>query len=602
MSQIVDDSTKQVYSTKTTKIVLESFLKDNKKIEIHPDSTLYNLEKFTALEIAGDKYQNLGNNGTAMFPMFYTVPNEIGRTSGFNAYNFYAKSSDDFQYYDTKSPFINLMVVFGGEGRSVVDMAFSRNVTENWNFGFDIYRITSDKQIGTSGQQDRNVIGTNFDVYTYFQHPEKPYSLMAHVMNMQFDIEETGGIQVDNLELATNADLFQYQDSDIRLADAQANENRRTLHLFHEYNWTKPLQFYHEFDVIRKKTGYQDLKAGSASTYDSFYNHILIDQDTTYERSEWTEVANEVGIKGDLANLFYRIYLRRRDIDFDMLYLDPTAKFSENFLGGYTRFDWREKFNVEAQAEILQSGEYKLIGNLNSDFIFGSYKSVRYKPSFFSEQYFGNHHEWSNSFNSAFVNEISGGLQLKLNFLKIRPQARISTNDQFMYFDQFMLPRQSNELAILSSIGGDFDLKLITNKTYKDALHFENEFYFTNVSGNGADNIRVPELFYNGKLYWDGFIFKKTTQVEIGVNAHAQSGYYGMDYAPEVQQFYLQDEFFIDRYLTLDFFLSMKVQNVRAFLNWTYVNQPTDGGYFITPYYPGQSQVTGLGVRWLFFD
>lgn len=601
-AQIIDDSTRQVYGAKTTWIIKQTDIKNNKESDRHPDSTLYNLEKFTALDIHDDKFQNLGNNGTAMFPIFYPAPDQIGRTSGFNAYNVFYKTPEDINYYDTKSPFINLMVVFGGEGRSVVDMAFSRNINKNWNFGFDIYRITSDKQIGTSGQQDRNVVASVFDVYSYYKHPELPYQAMISFQQMGFNIEETGGIYLADLALATRADLFAYQDSDIQLNSAQSSEDRLGLHLYHEYNWTKPLQFYHQFEVKNQEVGYADYSGGSEFTYAGYYDQFLIDPDSTYDHFTWKEVDNEIGIKGDLANLFYRIYLRRRDIDYDNLYRDPTAKFSENYLGGYTRFEWKEKFNIEAMAEILQSGEYKLVGNLNSDFLFGSYKSFRYKPSFMSEQYFGNHHEWSNNFNSAFSNEITGGIQLDLNFLKIRPQARIVTMDQFFYYDQDKLARQSPDVAVMTSIGGDFNFKLVTNKAYDDQFHFENEVYFTNVTGGGADYLRVPQLFYNGKLFWRGLIFNKSTPVEFGVDIHAKSSYYAMGYAPEIQQFHLQDEFEIDRYYAIDAYIEMKVQNVRAFVKRTHVNQSSNNGYFITPYYPGQAQVTDFGVRWMFFD
>lgn len=605
VGQITDDSTKRVYSAKTTQIIYEQDLKNNWERERHPDSTLYELEKFAELDTRGRKYQNLGNNGTALFPIFYPAPDQIGRTSGLNAYNPYMKTPESFKYYDSKSPFINLMVAFGGNGRSLVDMSFSRNVNENWNVGFDIYRITSDKQIGKSGQQDRNAVASIVDLYTYYQHPEKPYSAMFHIINTGFDIEETGGIYLENLEQATDADLFLYQDADIQLEEARTFEDRLNIHLYQQYNWTKPLQFYHQFDIRNQQVGYQDFRdsdQGTYNPYEDYYDQFLLGIDSTYQNFDWREVVNELGVKGDLANLFYRIYLKRRDIDFNNLYQDPTERFSEMFLGGYTRFDWRDKFNVEASAELLQSGEYKLVGSLNSDFIFGSYKSFRYQPSFLSERHFGNHHEWRQTFNSAFSNEINAGLQVDLDYLKIRPQGRLLTMDEFFYYDENKKPQQSADIAVMASIGGDFNFRVFTNRDLNEAFHFENEVYYTNLSGDGADFMTAPELFYNGRLFWRGWWFNNTMAVEVGANLHAKSEYYAVGFAPEIQQFHLQDEFLIDQFYTVDLFINMKVQNVRAFVKMTYINQQDNDGYFVTPYYPGQAQVMDFGVRWLFFD
>ncbi|MEQ8470507.1 MAG: putative porin [Marinoscillum sp.] len=607
VGQITDDSSELVYSAKTAQIIFESDLKNNIEKERHPDTTLYNLEKFTELDRRDRKYQDLGNNGTAMFPIFYPVPSQIGRTSGLYAYDTYMATPDKIRYHDTKSPYIDLNVVFGGGGRSVVDFSFSRNVDKNWNLGFDIYRITSDKQIGKSGQQDRNSVGTVFDIYTYYKKPDAKYSAMFNLTNMGFDIEETGGVYLENFENANSAEIFIYEDSDIQLNEARTSDDRFQVHLFHQYEWQKQIQFYHQVDFLNHKTGYQDFLEGSLAsadynTYRDFYDDFLIAPDSTYELFKWRELTNEAGIKGDLANIFYRLYLKRRDLNFDNLYRDPTDHFSETYLGGYTRFDWRDKFNIEANAEILQSGEYKLIGNLNSELIFGSYKSIRSKPSFISEQYFGNHHEWNQNFNSAFTNEIRGGIQVDLGFLKIRPQGRLLSIDQFTYFDESKTARQSNDLAVFASLGGDFNIRLFTNRSLKEGFHLQNEVYYTNVTGGGASNVTVPELFYNGRYFWRGAIFKKTMGVEVGVNLHGKSTYYAMAYAPEIQQYYLQNDIAIDQFITADVFFNMRINNLRAFVKMTNASQPADGGYFITPYYPGLKRTVDFGARWLFFD
>ena len=119
-------------------------------------------------------YYDLGVNGSALQPMYYSLPEQIGRSTGFHAYEPYYKRVEDFKYYDTKSPFINLEAVFGGKQRSIVDFEFSRNINPQWNVGFDIYKINSNKQVGSAGLREKQVENTELDIYTFHRSEGGP--------------------------------------------------------------------------------------------------------------------------------------------------------------------------------------------------------------------------------------------------------------------------------------------------------------------------------------------------------------------------------------------------------------------------------------------
>ncbi|MFY0600549.1 MAG: hypothetical protein JXR03_12835 [Cyclobacteriaceae bacterium] len=597
-SQVVDDTSRLVYSSKTTQIIYEYDIKNNFPKERLPDTTLYKLENFIFSDKTEHYYQDLGNNGTAVFPIFYPLQEQIGKTSGYTAFDPYMNEPDEIKYYDSKSPFMDVVVVFGGNNRSVVDFTYARSVNENLSFGFDVHKITSGKQIGFISIDDRNVQTNVFNLYTRYNHDKLPYKALFNVSSMNHNVSEVGGINVS--EDATRAELFLYQDSNVRLTDTKGNDSRLNWHLYHEYAWQKQLQFYHQFDLRKHETSYIDDNLNENDL--SFYGEAEIDVSETSQASEFKELVNELGIKGELASLFYRAYIKRRTFDFSYKYWDALDKSNENYVGGYSRFTWRDKFNIEAEAELIQTGEYKLIGRLNSDLIFGSYSSVRSKAPIFYERYLGNHHEWSNSFNPTFSNEIKGGLNFKTKYFNLRPTGRILSMNDFIYLDQSKTPQQAGSVGVLTSVGGDFNIKLPTSKKHNEAIHFENEVYYTAKSGGASDNIRIPTIFYNGRLFWRGAWFKKTMNVEVGLDLHAKTQYFAMDYAPHLQHYYLQDDFKIDGFYTADVFCNMQVNNVRVFVKWMHVNQQNDDGYFITPYYPGEPRVFELGVHWMFYD
>ena len=109
-----------------------------------------------------------GNNGTALNHVYYTMPKSIGRTTGFESYTPYVKQIDEQKYYDTKSPFIDLYVGLGGKGRSLVDFEFSRNINAQWNIGFDIKKISSNKLVGSASLREPQVSSTTADIYTFY--------------------------------------------------------------------------------------------------------------------------------------------------------------------------------------------------------------------------------------------------------------------------------------------------------------------------------------------------------------------------------------------------------------------------------------------------
>ncbi|WP_420318837.1 putative porin [Ekhidna sp.] len=599
-AQIVDDSTKLVYGPTTTKFTTRDNILNNIKNYQQVDTSIYLFERQSFVDASGRKYQNLGNFGTALFPIFYNPPSSIGRSSGFNSYQPYAFQPDEVKYYDTKSPYIELFVYLGGGNRNIVDLGFSRNVNENWNIGFDIRKITANKQLAPLNQTDRQVLGSSFVGYTHYKHAKLPYQLLANYSFMNHQVAELGGARPTSDSLRT--DFFQFDNALVRLQDAQSKTKNLHWNLYQDLQIADQFQLYHRFDFKKESNVYEDYTDGSIGSYNpytDFYNDFLIDPDSTHEQSKLTTITNEVGLKGDLSNVFYRFYARVRSVDWQYLLYDPNEEVFEKYLGGYARFNWREKFAVSANAEFMVGGEYKVGGILSSDLLNVSYQSMKYRVPFIYQDYFGNHHEWHNDFESVFVNKIEGGLNIDLKAFQIRPKASITAYTNFLYFDENINPIQVSD-AFISSIGGDFNLRFLNEK--KEGWHLENEVLATNVSGNASNFVRIPDVWYNGRYFWRGNWFDDLVPVEFGIDAHARSSYFANAFAPEIQQFYIQNDQKIFGYLVADLFVNMKIDKFFLSVKWTHLNQPRNDGYFASPNYPGQPKVIDLIVRWMFFD
>ena len=603
IGQILDDTSRLVYGPETVGVVFESDLLYNTDTTHLLDTALYGLENFTLVDRERHFYQDLGNYGSAVFPIFYPLRNSIGRYSGYTAFDPYVTTPEEFTYYDTKSPYIKTFAIIGGQGRSIAAVDYTQNINPNWNIGFQISRLTADKQIGLRTRDDRNVVSTNITLHNYYEHPEIPYKMMAHINYYSIDVDETGGVFYP--DTAAREEKFQYQDAIIRLEDAVSQDTRFNLHLYHEYALFKQFQVYHRLDRNTHTNRYTDFSGSGSELYDAFadyYNNIYFDRDSTYHQSDFTEFSNEVGLKGSLGSVYYRVYAKNRIVDHEYLYSNPFGTNIENYIGGESHFNWKDKFRVRVQAELMQSGEYLLEGSLESNLLEASYKSVRYRQSFISRSLFMNHYDYDNSYDPGFSNELKGKINLSRGNLEVRPFASFTTHNNLVYFDTEKLPQQASGPAIISRFGGNINYTLWTNREKKEGFKFENEFYYTNVSGGSADVVRIPEFFYNGKVFWDGKWFDDALPTQVGINLHAKTSYFVNGFDPVTQQFHIQNEESTRDYLTADLFLNMKIERLYVFVKGTYANQPGNDGYFITYLYPGQARVVDFGVKWLFFD
>ncbi len=605
-AQILDDSTRNVYGPETTRYFYESSIVQERDTLFVLDTTLVNFHhQFVKVSEYKNRLQDLGNIGTAIRPIYFQAPEVIGLTSGFNAYDYYFVPPESLKYYDSKSPYTQIKAMFGGNARSMVDVDFSRNINPRWNLGADFTRITADRQIGATGSpQDRHVFSTAYDIYTHFITPDSSYRITANISRLKQEVNESGGIAWEEGDIVDGRvvldSLFSYEDENVWLDNARGDELRINYHLYHEYKLTNFTGFFHRFDMLKQEVNYSDELNVNDRT---FYRRSYIDSLSTSESSIFRSVANVVGVKGDIGGLFYQLYVKRRDVKFSYKYLPSSGYESENY-GGFDVSYLQENLGmVGFFGEYMMGGNYKLGARLSSRWFTGSIQRVRSEAPFIFNRYFGNHHEWEHDFEPMVTDELKGVAHVELGSVVVNPRVTISNVNRYLYFyaDEEMKlagPAQAGSFAQIFSPGVDFRFSFFRN------MNFEASATYTAITGNSKDNFRIPELFANASLFYTNFLFKDKLQLRTGLDGHFQTAYYAHAYDPVLMQYYLQDEFEIPDYYTVDFFVNFKISSARIFLKLTNLTQLvglTDG-YFTTPFYTGQRGVVDFGFSWMFYD
>jgi hypothetical protein len=601
-AQILDDTTQAVYGPATTQYTTFEQIKFDLNHYFPLDTTIDNLHKFGAVDEHNYFLQDLGFLGSAVNPIFFTPPALIGRTTGFPVYDIYFKNPGQFKYYDTKSPYSNVHAIFAGNNRNIVDVTYTRNVNPTWNIGFNFRRTSADRQLDRISQNNRQTLSTYYDIYTHYQTPNKRYSLLANAARLNHEVAELGGIDTTSgpgFAIGNDA-FFLYQDANVMLQDARTREFRFNVALYHQYQLlSKNIQLYHDMVINTEKNAYQD---NSVASNRNFYDKVLINNDTTDEQFRYGEFRNEVGFKGEVSNLFYMFFAKRRSINFDQKYLIPDSRNHEHSGGAYLRWKFDSLHYLQVNGELMMGGEHLLQGTYQNRFFEGSYKRIMSRPAYIHQAYYGNHNSWTRNFRSPQSDNIYAAINFEWPVLKIKPFFNFSSVFNHIYFNERVEPAQISGFAQIFSPGISFKWQPFNN------IYWENTAIYTKVTGSSRSVFRFPDLFVNSDLYFKNHLFASKMLLKLGIGAHYKSPYLAPAYHPTIQNFYLQNNFWIPKgnqaqhYVVLNAYANVHMGNIRFFFRMEHFNQGQDNGYFTTPYFTGQPQTLNFGVNWMFFD
>ncbi|NJN25971.1 MAG: putative porin [Cyclobacteriaceae bacterium] len=591
-SQIVDDSTKQVYGAYTTFFRHFEDIKYNRDHLQKVDTTFGKMHRISMQEKLENKFQNLGFLGTAMRPVFYTPPTDIGIRSGYDAYTPYYITAEDIEYFDTKSPYTPLNVVIGGKGRAVTTIKHTRNINPYWNIGFHFHKINADKQVASTGKGDNHATSTAYYLHTDYQSPNGKYHGLGSISRLNHKVWEQGGIEITEGDPINS---YFDEDANVRLDDARSQDFRFGIHIYNQYKLRDIFQLYQSSKFIKNKNFYKDVPLTNDLP---FYDQVLINPDSTTDQSQTNQFANEFGIKGDLEKMFYSFFIKFRNVNYISNYQAGKKLYFENSGGFELRYDFDSLQNVKASGEYIIGGFYRFGGAYFNKFFTLEYWRTQSRPAIIEDSYFGNHFFWQQDLATPASDLLKGSLIYANKALRIEPFASVTNVKNNIYYGYDKAPAQAEGSAQLLNIGLDLDF------SFFKTIFWENEVIYTRVTGEqeAVNSFRIPEVFVNATLYYGSYWFVDKIYVKIGVDAHYKSAYFAPAYNPVLQQFYLQDDFLIPSYTVLDVFVEFQIDQLTAFLKMEHVNQSRASGYFTYPYYIGQPRVFDIGVRWIFFD
>ena len=642
-AQILDDSTKVLYSARTTFVIREADVLRDTIPRRTVDTTLVRLPQMRYWFYDSTFQQDLGNVGTASRPLLWQANTRLGARLGRTAFNKYVLNPATISYYDTRSPYTYFQLSQGTTGESDFRLAYTRSLKKNFNVGAFYERISSGKILATVSGRETLVRHSNVLVFLRYTTENQRYHLLFNFSTARHNATEQGGIR-DSLPTArvsvANDSLYLYNNAVVWLNKAANEDNRDQLHLTHTYRLLgRGLTAFHTLDYYSQRNRYFDDNIPHNPTTNAllFYPRTLLNPTKTDDRATYRQVENTVGFLGSTPTVEYRVYARRRDASlttqslFTALdgttYLDKaipkdyhTDKVTgQLFVGGTAAFQYRQ-FAVQTEGEfLLPLKEYRLRGTARLGPLTGELLTTSYSPTLTEQMFKGNHYAWDNhelpegqpyvlppvnnhvydwnkpvAFNNTKVNQLTVRLDQQLGQQRVQVVGTGANISSLVYYDQSAAPAQT---------GAQLQILTLSVRHWYAWRHWHSDNQATFTTGDNDAQIRIPSLVANLRVYYQNYIFGNALFTQVGADLYYQSSFRAYAYSPSTQQFYLQDGFTIRNYPLVNVFLTADIKTVGFFLKMAYVNQGLlHNGYFASPFYTGLPRHVQFGIRWQFFN
>ncbi|MFN3850704.1 MAG: putative porin [Spirosomataceae bacterium] len=599
-AQILDDSTKQVYSLRTVKYILEDDILNNRQKFYHPDSLLNEFHLHNFILKSGWLYQDLGNEGTAYKSIFYNAPEQIGRQLGFDVFTNYAFDARAIKYFNTKSPYTNMNYIQNGRGTTRLHFTHSQNITERLNATLDVRRLKSSKQYGAPRtREDVLVDNWAFNFSTNYETKNKKYVILANYNHFNHAPNEQGGIQaLDGGLLSADTLGRNYKQFLSRLASASSREWWNDLHVYHQYVWRNGLQFYHVLDYRKSINYYTDADMSDSLASVAYYGNIIPENrpDTLFQALTYRLFENKFGVKGFYKGFNYRLHLRQRLYNYKTNYgeINNLKLQPETLVGGWASYYFPDSVRKAfAEVEFGTNLDYSVKVEYVSPRIKAGFFQIVSPSNLIQNRFYSPLLEWDNSFRNTFSNNIYASTELRKGKLTLIPNGQYSIITNYIYYDTDLKPKQTSEAINILKLGLTAELRL-------KKWTFYNQLFVTT---NTKDKyIRIPLIANNLRISYD-ILYAKVLKIHTGIEVYYKSAYYADNYNPLIRQFHLQNQQKVWGYPVVDAFADLMVNKVRLFFKYNHLNNLAfSTNYYTTPTYPGLSGTLNMGVNWPLFD
>lgn len=607
-SQVLDDSTKQIYSNKTVEYIYENDVLRNIHRPFHPDSLLNSFHYTNPVLGRNAFFQDLGNVGTASRSLTFEKEKDAAQQVGRNVNRLYTPDLDQLKYYNTRSPYTYLGYQQGG-GHTQFEVIHSQNVNPRLNFTMNIFKFNSEKQYGFLRNGEFLVNHWKYSITSNYKSANGKYHLLGGFYHFNHKQNEQGGVEGgDTLKLNSIEQKYDRVYAAALSGDIYNRERWNNFHLYHQFLLKSSIQAFHILDFQHEVNVFQDAAFNNPNNAEVYGIKPMEEIDTLLNVYKLNAISNKVGFKGIINGVNYQAYARFRMYNLTNKFFDGfTSPWSpELFVGGLLGYVFKDSTNtLHANLELSTPQKYFLDARLFFKGFDVSAYNVAKRPGLFYQSFDNrviNVNQPGKDLKSENIKHLSVKLPLKLNKLSINPEVSWSQIENHTYLNEAFKTVQNEDGIHLFALGGEL--------TYKGRnIHLKHRYLFNNTSNRTV--YPLPKHMHHTNVEFD-FLYAKVLRIYTGLDLYYKSKYRALSYSPLLGQFYVDPESTgVPSVPTLDAYVKFPISKGRISLNYHYLNKGVGfmdvlnfgkNGYFTTPGYLGQNSNFTIKIDWPLFD
>lgn len=508
--------------------------------------------------------------------------------------------ADEVKYYQTKGPYANLTGIAGSKQEQLFKLLFSNTFKNNLNITLAFNRYS-----GLGFYKHQQSFTNNFYTSSNYTSKNGRVGYYAYFLFNKLKHQENGGIANDSSfieNVSINKMLLP-----VNLSNAKREYRNTTIdfnpwfRLNKQEDSTSVLSHYidYQFNYSGSYTKYIDLNSSS----EGFYNVFYLDTVSTHDSSHWRGISNGLNYTLKINPINSRIKIGyKNEINqvyqyADSVFMNQMANvgfyFNDNNYNGFAKVNYVFSGpNANDYSLDINNRYFKKVATVPFALNFNVNIEQRH-PDFMFNSWTSNHYIWKNNFSP--TNKMQALLSIATTDNRFNMGIVFQNIKNLIYFNELAVPEQT-PIAIQN----------ISAFIHKDVLLFKHlgiGAKYNYQSSSYQSIISVPNHLINGALYYQGNLFKKALQIQIGFNAQYFSSFYGYAYMPATNQYYVQTKTAVGDYPYVDFFLNARIKPVRFFIKIDHVTQSLMGSnYSLTPGYLQNDRAFKFGLNWLFFD
>lgn len=521
--------------------------------------------------------------------------------------SYFILGADDVRYYDVKTPTTSFVYHNAMKQGAALQSTYTQNIGKNFNFAVEYMGLRS------QGLYRRELVASNNFIFSAkFNSNNNRYKFFTHYIHQNVNNEENGGLADMSLFLGDDSRFKNRQNLPVNLENTETRFSYRRYYFSQEFQFinSEKYPFKVRHTIFHQTNKYRYLQTGT----ESYYQKPLLENFNPHAYKFSENLSNTVSLLFDKPTFKLEAGVRHQLINLGTDRDLPTSvgvsiplENKENRLGAVGNLIIKLWDKIDLRSNLEYSNGTKFGNFLRSenqlklepikDYILDAHVNFQTsKPSF---NYLINP-SFYKDFNYNFMNannqnilEIGGKFNLKwfqssvfANYFKI---------DNYAYFGEDYLPKQSVASLNISQIGGEatFNYKkfnLNTKLLFQTAL-------------SGKDLFPMPNFVGRLNAYYQAKAFKNAAEIQTGIKVYYFSTFDSRAYSPILNEFVLSGSASaIGGKPIADAYFNMKVKRMMIFaeaqhFNTTFMKNKS----FAAPMFPIYDFRLNLGIVWYLF-